>query len=200
MKKTALALLLVLTTLLCACGFSKYDLKVARGEGYNSGYDEGKKAGYDEGYNEGYSEGYKEGYDDGYNEGYSALKPVAMPQNGAILSGQETKWRSELTIKANGGSSHVVSVKTVDGKECVTFFVRAGCIVTIGVPSQKLCVYFASGKTWYGYGKGLMFGEDTSYTKDDEPLDFAKYTWEYTLSPVYNGNFSETPSDEDEFF
>ena len=39
MKKTALALLLVLTTLLCACGYTEADLNIARREGYNSGYE-----------------------------------------------------------------------------------------------------------------------------------------------------------------
>ena len=188
MKKTTLALLLILTTLLCACGYTEADLNIARREGFNSGYEYGREIGY------------REGYDEGYIKGYFALKPVTMPENGEILSGKETKWRSELTVHASYGSSHVVSVKTVDGNECVTFFVRAGESVTMGVPSQKLCVYFASGEKWYGYGKGRMFGDDTVYSKDDEPLDFSQYTWEYTLSPVYNGNFNETPSDEDEFF
>ena len=72
--------------------------------------------------------------------------------------------------------------------------------VTVGVPADELYIYFASGTKWYGYGKGLMFGEDTSYSKDDELVDFSEYTWEYTLYPVNDGNFSETPSNENEFF
>ena len=45
-----------------------------------------------------------------------------------------------------------------------------------------------------------MFGEDTVFSKDDEMLDFTECGWEYTLQPVYDGNFSETPSNENEFF
>ena len=88
----------------------------------------------------------------------------------------------------------------MNGKECISFFVRSGETVTIGVPAEYLYVYFASGDTWYGYGEGLMFGENTVYSKDDDALDFTQYTWEYTLYQVANGNFVETPSNQDEFF
>ena len=74
---------------------------------------------------------------------------------------------------------------------------RAGETVTVGVPAEFLYVYFASGTTWYG--EDLWFGEDTYYFKDEKRLDFTQYTWEYTLSPVTNGNFEETPIDADEF-
>lgn len=192
MKKAAINLAIFLCIMFLAtlpsCGYSQEDIDAAHTEGYSEGYEKG------------YTSGYEEGYDDGYDEGYRALKPVSMPASGTILSGTETKYRSEITIKASYGSSHVVSLKTTSGEERVSFFVQSGDTVTIGVPNEKLYVYFASGETWYGYGKGLMFGEDTVYSKDDEILDFSKYTWEYTLHPVTNGNFSETPSSENEFF
>lgn len=151
-------------------------------------------------YDLGYSNGHKEGFEKGFAAGVKALKPVSMPESGTILSGEETKWKSEISVTASYGSSYVVSLKTVSGEERVSFFVRSGDTVTIGVPREKLYVYFACGDTWYGYGRGLMFGEDTVYSKDDELLDFSKYSWEYTLYPVTNGNFEESPSSEYEFF
>ena len=193
MKKYIILLLIIFSVLtLTACGYSEHEMQ----EAVNAAYAEG----YEDGFIDGKEDGYDTGYDDGYKKGYNALKPVAMPKSGEILSGEETKWRSEITVTASYGSSHVVSVKTQDGTECVTFFVRSGDTVTIGVPSKKLYVYFASGSTWYGYGQNLMFGEETSYSKDDEPLDFSKYTISYTLHPVQNGNLQETPCNPWEFF
>ena len=138
-------------------------------------------------------------YQRGYADGYAALKPVAKPASGAILSGKEYSG-SELTVTADSTHDYVVSLKDYLGKEYVSFYVRSGDTVTISVPEKNLYVFFASGKTWYGYGKGFMFGEDTVYSKDDEALDFTQYAWEYTLYPVSDGNFEETPSNADEFF
>lgn len=138
-------------------------------------------------------------YEIGKDEG-SALKPVTKPYSGAILSGAEYYNESEITVTADSAHDFVVSLKDSRGTEYVSFYVRAGDTVTVGVPSKWLYVYFASGKEWYGYGKGLMFGKYTDYTKDDEIQDFTRYSWEYTLRPVTSGNFSESPSDEDEFF
>ena len=155
-------------------------------------------------YNEEYSEraraeGYKAGYEAGYKAGLAELKEMPKPASGTILSGKEYNG-SEITVKASTDCDYVVSLKNVIGKEYVSFYVRAGDTVTVGVPEEYLYVYFASGTEWYGYGKGFMFGINTVYSKDDECHDFAEYTWDYKLYPVSNGNFSETPSNEDEFF
>lgn len=153
---------------------------------------------------------YDEGYDDGYTKGFHQARnqmmedskkpsPKSMPTSGTIVSGQKYSG-STLTIKSDSDSACVVSLKTAKGEERMAFFVRAGDTVTVNVPAEKLYAYFAYGTTWYGYGEGLMFGDKTSYSRDDEVLDFTRYTYEYTLYPTYNGNFTETPSDEDEFF
>lgn len=126
-------------------------------------------------------------------------KPIAVaePQSGTILSGAEDFYGSEITIKASSVNSCVVKLKTRYGVERLSFYVRAGDTVTVGVPDEHLYVYFASGDTWYG--KSLLFGNETYYSMDDEIQDFTQYTWEYTLTPVTNGNFSETPIDASEF-
>lgn len=125
------------------------------------------------------------------------LTPVSEPQSGTVLVGREVYDGSEITVTASGGESCVVKLKTRSGTERMSFYVRAGDTVTVGVPAEYLYVYFASGDTWYGTTH--LFGEKTSYSMDDEICDFTKYTWEYTLYPVTNGNFSQTPIDEDDF-
>ena len=175
MKRIIILLFLILATILTACTYSEEDLIAAQ------------------------SRGYEAGYNDGYEAGLVAKRPIDRPASGTLLYGQE-RYASEITVSASTDNDYVVCLKDFTGIEYVSFYVRAGDTVTIGVPSRVLYVYFASGKDWYGYGKGLMFGEDTAYGKDDEALDFTAYSYEYTLYPVNNGNFSEIPSNEDEFF
>ncbi len=127
----------------------------------------------------------------------SELSAVPEPANGAILSGYEDFDGSEITITAPYNSACVVKLKTSSGVERLSFYVKPGATVTVGVPAEYLYVYFATGKTWYG--NEHLFGNDTSYSKDDDLLDFARNTWSYTLHPVTDGNFSQTPIDENEF-
>ena len=138
-------------------------------------------------------------YNQGYQDGYAALKPVERPASGTILAGKKGS-DSEIKVTADTSEDYVVSLKDKRGTERVVFYVRAGTTVTIKVPAEELRVYFACGEEWYGYGMGLMFGDNTNYFKDDEMIDFAEYSIEYTLYPVEDGNFSETPSNEEEFF
>lgn len=125
------------------------------------------------------------------------LTPVAEPRSGEILSGVEDQYGSTITITASSGESCVVKLKNSSGVTRLSFYVRAGDTVTVGVPCEYLYVYFASGDTWYG--EEHLFGENTSYSMDDDLLNFFEYTWEYTLYPVSSGNFSETPIDAEEF-
>ena len=125
------------------------------------------------------------------------LAPVAEPISGTILSGKEIYGESELTIIASSSESYLIKLKTQSGITRLSFYVRAGDTVTVGVPDEELYVYFASGNVWYGMDH--LFGENTSYSMDDEVKDFWQYTYEYTLYPVTNGNFSETPIDPEDF-
>lgn len=126
-----------------------------------------------------------------------ATPAAVIPQSGEILTGFEYFGGSEITVTASNNADCVVKLKSKDGITKLSFYVRAGDTVTVGVPAEYMYVYFASGETWYGWEK--MFGSSTYYSKDDEILDFVRYTWEYTLSPISNGNFNETPVDEEEF-
>ncbi len=125
------------------------------------------------------------------------IPPAEIPQSGEFLLGAEYSDGSKLTVTASSDSSYLVKLKTSSGDDFLSFYVRAGERVTVGVPADYFYVYFASGSTWYG--EELLFGEDTYYSKDDELLNFANYSYEYTLYPVTSGNFTETPIDPDEF-
>lgn len=125
------------------------------------------------------------------------LMPVAAPYSGKILSGYERSDGSEITVTAAKNADCVVKLKSSSGSTKLSFYVRAGTTVTVGVPAEYMYVYFACGETWYGENE--LFGEQTTYSMDDELLDFTSYTWEYTLTPIENGNFSETPIDASDF-
>ena len=125
------------------------------------------------------------------------LKPVSEPLSGAILYGERLTEGSEITIKASGDESYVVKLKSAAGATLYSFYVRAGDTVTVTIPAKCMYVYFASGKTWYG--SRHLFGEDTFFSKDDDLIDFTQYTITYTLYPVTNGNFTQTPIDPKDF-
>lgn len=125
------------------------------------------------------------------------LHELPEPQSGKILSGSEYYYGSEITIHASSSESCVVKLKTRSGIERLSFYVRAGDTVTIGVPDEFLYVYFASGETWYGEEK--RFGSDTTYQKTEDAKDFTEYTWEFTLYRVNNGNLTLDKSNADEF-
>lgn len=125
------------------------------------------------------------------------LIPVNEPISGTILSGIQVYDGSEITITASGGTSCVVKLKDSSGIDVMSFYVRAGDTITVGVPAESLFVYFATGDEWYGTRN--LFGEETDYSMDDKICDFENYTYEYTLYPVSNGNFSETPIDAEDF-
>ena len=127
----------------------------------------------------------------------SELERVREPRSGEIIIGSEYYNGSEVTITTSSGSSCVVKLKTSNDKTRLSFYVRSGDTVTVGVPDEYLYVYFACGDTWYG--ERHLFGEDTRYSMDDEIKDFVNYTWKYTLYPVNDGNFSETPIDPEDF-
>lgn len=122
---------------------------------------------------------------------------LALPANGYIFEGENLERNSELTIECKSDSNCYIKMKNRNDKTVFSFFVRSGQTCKVKVPAQSLRVYFAYGTDWYGPDKA--FGKNTAYAKDDELLDFSSYTFTYTLYPVTNGNFTETPISADEF-
>lgn len=186
-----LAFIAIIAVISASYMYSEADMKSAYSRAYNSGYEVGLQSGQEA--------GFQSGYDAGYNDGFAAPRKLARPMSGTIFSGKEYTG-STLTVRASYSDDYVISVKNSAGRPLTVFYVRAGETVTVNVPDIKLRIYFAKGDDWYGYGEGLMFGEKTVYSRGDDLYDFSKYTWTFTLSPVYNGNFDETFVSEDDFF
>lgn len=126
------------------------------------------------------------------------LTPQDRPLSGTINSAGifNTQDNSEITIHTSSKDC-VVRLKTPEGIVVSTFYVRSNDTVTISVPPKELYVYFAQGDQWYGWR--YLFGEDTIYSMDSNPVDFSSYTIEYTLYGVTNGNFSMDYIDPEDF-
>lgn len=124
-------------------------------------------------------------------------EPMAMPKSGQIFIGKKQSGQTNLTIKCSTSESYYVKLKNSSMEDIFSFFVPAGETVSISVPKKNCYVYFASGRDWYG--PELLFGKSTSYSKDNELIDFGSYAITYTLIPTTYGNFSETPISADAF-
>ena len=125
------------------------------------------------------------------------LKALSLPKSGQVYIGNDLYRESKLSIKSSSSKSCYIKLKGTSGIDVFSFFVRAGDSVTVDVPRGYYYVYFSYGTTWYG--AEYLFGEETTYSKDDELRDFNNYIWSYRLTPMIGGNFSETPVDEEEF-
>ena len=126
------------------------------------------------------------------------LKTQDPPKNGAITIGSQYKNfpHSEITIHTDK-TPCVVKLKDYDRHTVVCFYVKSNSTATVAVPTETLYVYFAQGSKWYGWSD--LFGGETTYSMDPEPVDFSTYTFEYTLYEVENGNLSLSEVDPDDF-
>ena len=124
------------------------------------------------------------------------MEPMPMPENGQVFIGSNLPKESELTIETSDRAAYI-KLKDASGNDVFSFFVRANQTATAGVPAGQYYAYFAYGNEWYG--PEYYFGDNTSFSKDDEMLDFSQYTFTYTLYAVTDGNFSETPISMNEF-
>ena len=125
------------------------------------------------------------------------MLPMSLPANGQVFTDIFSYKESELTIHSSSHTSCFIKLKDASNTTVLSFFVQPNRSLTISVPDGYYRVFFAYGDDWYG--PDYCFGDDTYYGKDDNLLDFYNYTYEYTLYPVENGNFKETPISADEF-
>ena len=126
-----------------------------------------------------------------------AEESVPQPKKGQIFIGRPQSGPVNLTVSSSSSKSYYVKLKNVLDEDIFSFFVPAGETVEISVPQKPCYVYFACGETWYG--TDLLFGENTSYSKDSGLIDFGMYAVTYTLIPSVGGNFSETTISADDF-
>ena len=123
-------------------------------------------------------------------------KPVPEPESGTILSGYAPADASEITVILEPTGSAVVMLKDISDRVLLSFYVRGGDTVTVGVPEEMMFVHFAGGTTWYG--EDLLFGEDTFYQQDETLTDFTQYSWTYDIDPMKKNDFSyDEPEEKD---
>lgn len=126
------------------------------------------------------------------------MKPKGNPNNGQVfIDNSPFNKLSAITIKSSTKEAHYVKLKDSKKNDILSFYVSPGSTVTVNVPVGSYYVYFASGNNWYG--PEYLFGKETLYSMDSSIQDFDKFTISYTLYPVINGNFQETPIDASEF-
>lgn len=125
------------------------------------------------------------------------MQALPLPASGQVFIGADLYCESYLTITCSSNESCYIKLKDEGKNDVFSFFVRSGDTVEVPVPAETLYAYFSYGKDWYG--PEYVFGPGTSYGMDDEPLDLYNYEYTYTLQPVTDGNFSETPIDADDF-
>ncbi len=131
------------------------------------------------------------------DESTKKLTPVNEPKSGEVLSGREVYNGSEITVITDDNESCLVKLKDINDVTVMSFYVRAGDTVSVGVPAETLYVCFARGETWYG--EENLFGEHTKYSMVSEMRDFTNYTYEFELYLVENGNLRLTSMDAEDF-
>jgi len=125
------------------------------------------------------------------------MEPMKMPYTGQVFIGGNLPTDQMLTIKCATDESCYIKLKDILRNDVFSFFVRAGETADVYVPSGQFYVYFAYGTQWYG--PEYAFGPESTYAKDGTLTDFENYSWEYVLEPVVDGNFSQTPVQEEDF-
>ena len=126
------------------------------------------------------------------------MVPKEMPVSGTVIIGQKRDWGNTITIDNSSSSqSYYIKLKNSAAEDVISFFVRAGESATVHVPGGRYQVFFACGDEWFG--PEYHFGDGTSYSKDEDFVDFSQYTITYTLYPVTDGNFTDKDIPPDEF-
>lgn len=97
---------------------------------------------------------------------------------------------------APGANTLMKLVRTTDGVEVMSIFIRAGQTVEVRVPLGSYTAKIASGQTWYG--DSIRFGPNTSYATLDAVLRFYVEGQqlvgnELTLTRIKDGNLKQVP-------
>jgi hypothetical protein len=103
---------------------------------------------------------------------------------------------------APGANTLLKLIRTTDGVEVMSVFIRAGQSIEVGVPLGSYKAKIASGQTWYG--DSIRFGPNTSYATLDTVLDFyiegtQLVGNQLTLTRVKDGNLKQVPLNASDF-
>lgn len=129
-----------------------------------------------------------------------ALKKLEQPlPNSGILGAHKQKFDPDrlppLRIE-NAPSDHTLLklIRTTDGAEVISIFVRAGESIEVGIPVGTYWARTASGQTWYG--EAVRFGPSTHYTELEDIFEFKVEGFQLlghrlSLQHVRQGNLRE---------
>jgi len=127
---------------------------------------------------------------------------LPLPRNGLFRGFSPINAPPLKVTNSPGANSLLKLIRTSDGVEVMSIFIRAGQTVELGVPVGSYKAKIASGQTWYG--DAIRFGPNTSYAALDTVLEFSiqgsqLLGHELTLTRIKDGNLKEVPLSADEF-
>lgn len=109
-----------------------------------------------------------------HSESFQTRPIVAMPTNGSITYGANSKRIAPLEIVTRGNKANYL-IKLEDystNKHILDIFIRAGRTAKVDVPLGVFRIKYASGENWYG--PEYMFGIDTNYSVAEDIFRFER--------------------------
>ncbi|MBQ2677605.1 MAG: zinc-ribbon domain-containing protein [Firmicutes bacterium] len=125
------------------------------------------------------------------------LRPVPF-KNGEVIKKPADSRDSYFIIKGSKNYSTYFYLKSkTKSSNDMSFLVKKGEKAKVYVPCDKYIIYEASGKTWYG--KKILFGPKTFYTKDKKALRFTSTSYWTLKLNVENGNVQTKDINSEDF-
>ena len=129
------------------------------------------------------------------------LEPLPLPRTGYSTNEKYTGF-APLEIRTPFSSDNYF-VKIEDfysNEDVVSYFIRAGEILKVKLPTGTYNIKYASGENWYG--EDLLFGEGTKYAKADDVFTFTYDGYKYNgytieLIQQVNGNLGTVALDKE---
>lgn len=127
---------------------------------------------------------------------------LPLPRSGLFRGFSPVNAPPLKVTNSPGANTLMKLIRTSDGTEVMSIFIRAGQVVELGVPVGSYKAKIASGQTWYG--DSIRFGPNTSYATLDTVLHFSIQGSqllgnELTLTQIKDGNLRQVPLSANEF-
>jgi hypothetical protein len=127
---------------------------------------------------------------------------LPLPRSGLFRGFSPVNAPPLKVTNSPGANTLMKLIRTSDGAEVMSIFIRAGQTVELGVPVGSYTAKIASGQTWYG--DSIRFGPTTSYATLDTVLHFSIQGSqllgnELTLTQIKDGNLRQVPLNANEF-
>jgi hypothetical protein len=127
---------------------------------------------------------------------------LPLPRSGLFRGFSPVNAPPLKVTNSPGANTLMKLIRTSDGAEVMSIFIRAGQVVELGVPVGSYKAKIASGQIWYG--DSIRFGPNTSYATLDTVLHFSIQGSqllgnELTLTQIKDGNLRQAPLSANEF-